>query len=428
MNDLREQKAVDRTAAETLIRTSVMALANGAPIRDLDQLVARNASRISHADIMAGRLGSDVLGDIIGTVEQAKGNTAFNWNAATPEQIKAYLAANGLGFADQGRQGVGFTRESRDGAGAGRESGSAEIRFSEITSHNFASSVFAASGISYENFSALRAKGFNETNILHAAQDTRTNGFDVNNKKMNEAFAVLDKEDGKRRDERNDVLKDYRHRLSEDEKFQQLKIEYAKAQTDQDRARIAAQMDARGHEIGKGAPLQDHIKKAPTANARKALESIQTETIRTEGGIKELTNGNKAEAEADTETVRLARLRPEDVKARQNYDALKRKVSHDPRKEAALKKIEASVAKMADEKKANVADNKAKEEERKTKVVASSALDDEMAALVAKPKAAEAPQRPDKKAETDTSKPSGHSKVADSSVKPAAKSAAPAPA
>jgi len=93
----------DRIAAETLIRSTVQVLASGSAIRDLDSLVQRNVGNISQADIRAGRLGSNVLGDIISTVEQAKGNAAINWHAATPQQIAAYLAANGFNAASANR-------------------------------------------------------------------------------------------------------------------------------------------------------------------------------------------------------------------------------------------------------------------------------------------------------------------------------------
>jgi hypothetical protein len=86
----------DRITAETLIRSTVQVLASGSAIRDLDGLVQRNVGNVSHADIRAGRLGSNVLGDIISTVEQAKGGAPFNWNAASPQQISAYLASKGI--------------------------------------------------------------------------------------------------------------------------------------------------------------------------------------------------------------------------------------------------------------------------------------------------------------------------------------------
>ena len=82
----------DRLNAERLIRTMALKLANGAPIGDLDDLVRRNAGKVTHADVQAGTLNTAVVGDIITAVAQAKGTPAtFNWSAATPEQVAAYL-------------------------------------------------------------------------------------------------------------------------------------------------------------------------------------------------------------------------------------------------------------------------------------------------------------------------------------------------
>ena len=86
----------DHVAAETLIRSTVQVLANGAAVKDVDSIIQRNLGNVTLADIRAGRLGSNVLGDIINSVEQAKGNAPFNWSAATPQQIDAYLAHNGM--------------------------------------------------------------------------------------------------------------------------------------------------------------------------------------------------------------------------------------------------------------------------------------------------------------------------------------------
>lgn len=106
----------DRVAAETLIRTSMLALANGAAVADIDEVIRRNASNVTHADIMAGRLNTSVLGDIITAVEQAKGSKPFNWNSATPEQIRAYQLANGMSTFGQARTGVTRGDDTNSGA------------------------------------------------------------------------------------------------------------------------------------------------------------------------------------------------------------------------------------------------------------------------------------------------------------------------
>lgn len=113
----------ERNDAERLIRTLALTLANGAPIKDVDELVRRNAGRLTQADIQSGRVNSNVLGDIINTVEQAKGHPAFNWLSVTPEQQAAYLRAHGI---DPSAMGLGFTRYAAlqsggDGSGGGAQ-------------------------------------------------------------------------------------------------------------------------------------------------------------------------------------------------------------------------------------------------------------------------------------------------------------------
>jgi hypothetical protein len=131
-NDAASQ--TDRVAAETLIRTTVQGVGNGSVPQDLDDLVRRNAGRVTREDLRAGRLDSSVLGDIINSVEQAKGNSAINWHAATPQQIKAYLTAHGLSALGAHRllgsgpqAGEGASRDAKGGEG---QSGA---RFGEIS-------------------------------------------------------------------------------------------------------------------------------------------------------------------------------------------------------------------------------------------------------------------------------------------------------
>jgi hypothetical protein len=399
----------DRVAAETLIRTSVLALANGAAVADIDEVIRRNASNVSHADIMAGRLNTSVLGDIITAVEQAKGNKPFNWNSATPDQIKAYQLANGIGPFGHGRDGA--TRLGgidRTGNGEGAASGhSASIDMGSISSHNYSGTPFAATGLSYETFASLRAQGFNDSNIIHAAQDTRVNGFDVNNKKVAGAFAVLDRDDGKRRNERNHLLGKFDERLEHDEEFQHLKGMRDKAQG-QERDALEQQMIARGKAVSNDCGLHNHIEAAPTPAARKAGETIEGEKIKLKGAIGEYSHGNRAQADAVTKAVTDIRLNPNDAKVRQNYAALKQDASRDPKKQLALAKIEEAVkkgeqivAEKKDRNEAKVAENNA---QVKTGDAALDLLNDRADAPVTRAAEASTKDR-DKEATASADKP-----------------------
>src|SRR5262249_7039790 len=154
------QQHADRVAAETLIRTTAMAMANGAAVKDLDGLIQRNVGRISAADLRAGRLGAIVVGDIVNAVEQAKGNTNVNWLSAPPQQLSAYMLANGLS-ADQVRKLLGVAGNERE-AGAGGPFGKASGRpdyqamsystaqsLNSVTQSNFGATPFAGAGINY---------------------------------------------------------------------------------------------------------------------------------------------------------------------------------------------------------------------------------------------------------------------------------------
>jgi hypothetical protein len=164
----------DRVAAETLIRSTVQVLASGSAIRDLDGLVQRNVGNVSHADIRAGRLGSNVLGDIISTVEQAKGGAPFNWNAASPQQISAYLASKGI--ATGGHTEGPRTAAQGEGAASDRQvtSGSYARELGSGTDHAFLKSV----GLNDATGRALAAMGFTTPEqVRQVVHDANTLGL-----------------------------------------------------------------------------------------------------------------------------------------------------------------------------------------------------------------------------------------------------------
>jgi len=361
-NDAASQ--ADRVAAETLIRTTVQSVGNGSMPQDLDDLVRRNAGRVTREDLRAGRLGSTILGDIINSVEHAKGNTAINWSAATPQQIKAYAMAHGLDFGTFQRI-AGGQQTAGDGRQGEKASTGYEGKLAAVTSHNYSGTPFAAAGLSYGTFNALRAQGFGETNIIHAAQDTRTNGFDVNNKKVAGAFATLDKDDGKRREERNELLGRFRGRLDGDEEFQRLKHARDAAPTTQERAKIDGQLKKRGSEISRQVGYHGHVEAAPTVRARKAGKLIETETIyqRINNGLtRDLGLGSGPKAQDAASVLDAYRRNPTDAATRQRYEELKKSASHDPRAKKAFAAIEKGNARYEQ---VAVAEAKANEEKAK---------------------------------------------------------------
>jgi hypothetical protein len=133
-------------------------LANGAAVRDLDGLVQRNVGNISRADIQSGRLGSNVLGDIVSSVEQAKGNTAFNWSSATPQQISAYLQKLGLTLA-QAQRLSGEVRGEVDARAGNNGSSRASDRVTSGTyDHSLNSSESAVFGSLSKTYGATAAR------------------------------------------------------------------------------------------------------------------------------------------------------------------------------------------------------------------------------------------------------------------------------
>ena len=166
-SDALEQ--TDRITAETLIRSTVQVLANGAAVRDLDGLVQRNVGNVSLADIRAGRLGSNVLGDIISTVEQAKGTAPFNWSAATPQQISAYLKANGFSL-NLLRDAAGNLPRDRVGGNGESARNASSIDYGKITGNFGVDRDGALSGFTHQMFNTqFKPLGYNEPTARNVA-------------------------------------------------------------------------------------------------------------------------------------------------------------------------------------------------------------------------------------------------------------------
>jgi hypothetical protein len=329
-----ETQHADRTAAETLIRSSALALANGAPVRDLDQLVSRNAGRISHADILAGRLGSDVLGDIIGTVEQAKGNAAFNWNAASPEQIKAYLTNNGFAFADHGRLGMATSGSGRDPSVAGGERSGGDVRVGDVTQHNFAGTEFHAVGLSFDSFNAMRREGFNSTQIIAAVSTNKALGIGANDDPAATARLHRDTPWAV------DSLKESHGALKEandcDEKAKQAeaKGDTAGAERWRKQAEAKRQQEAEHHRQTQERLGREKPERQGDYNNR--YERMQD-------GLRGIKSGNEAEDKATLNVIEDYRRHPDDAAARNRYEALNKKLIADPTRKQAMAKVAKAV-------------------------------------------------------------------------------------
>lgn len=175
-----------------------------------------------------------------------------------------------------------------------------------ISMTNYVGSPFAATGMNFATFSSLRADGFQATHILHAGQDTRRHGFSPNGP-MARSFAVLDREDGARRAERNQHLERLRRIAEQDEQLKKLKREYETARTPEDRARILSQIDARGRELQGGSGYAGFAAQAPTEAGKREGARVGAAVVRRAAlGFELSPEGQRVGAPADIS----ARLTP----------------------------------------------------------------------------------------------------------------------
>jgi hypothetical protein len=242
----------------------------------------------------------------IATARLQQSQTPMNVHGAghLPEKAALERSPGAAGFAGAGKL------SNRDAPGARSEAGgSYSGSVGSVTQENFGFTPFAASGMSYATFNYLRTQGFGETNILHAAQDAKLAGFDPNDRKIANAFSVLDKDDGKRRDERNSLLERFDERLQHDETFQSLKAQREQAKTNGDRARLDRQLDQRGREISEDVGFHKHVETAPTARGREAGRLIEQQKIkqRAHDRLSELAPKDGAKAKQIAESMDQAR-------------------------------------------------------------------------------------------------------------------------
>jgi hypothetical protein len=190
------------------------------------------------------------------------------------------------GYGPSGAKGGYFGRGdyASVGSASGNMSGSSYVSNpGSVSMVNYAGTPYAATGMTHSTFSYLRddlrQEKFSGTNILHSGQDARTNGFSPNNRVVAKAFAVLDRDDGARREPRNAQLQTFRDRMANDAEIVRLKAERDKA-TGEARAKLDEQLVARGVAISQETGTRKFLDDAPTAAAREQGRVIEMETIK----------------------------------------------------------------------------------------------------------------------------------------------------
>jgi hypothetical protein len=303
-------------------------------------MVPSRVQALISAEVEAARQQSAQLGKGAAGANAAAGPSAGGgWQLVNGQWVQA--GARGNSSMEGGDHSSATTR---DAGGSTSSGGTYSGNIGGVNQRNYTGTPFASTGMSYSTFSSLRSQGFGETNIMHAAQDSRTNGFNVNDKKIGSAFAVLDKDDGKRREERNHLLANFRERLDSDETFQNLKVERDKTvEGSAERTAAEQRLYERGQQISKEGGYQGHVQAAPTQRARDAGKLIEHETIKQkfEGHVNNLEHGDKAKVAADIDIVDRYRRNPQDAATRHAYDELNQRLSKVPSSKLALADIRA---------------------------------------------------------------------------------------
>ncbi len=186
------------------------------------------------------------------------------------------FGARGGYFGKGDYSGVGLTNGNMSSSSYLSNPGS-------VSMINYASTPYAATSMTHSTFSYLRDdlrhERFSGTNILHSGQDSRTNGFSPNNRVVAKAFAVLDRDDGARREARNAQLGVFDGKLANDAEIIRLKGERDKA-TGEARAKLDEQLIARGVAISQETGTRKFLDDAPTAAAREQGRVIEMEKIK----------------------------------------------------------------------------------------------------------------------------------------------------
>jgi hypothetical protein len=331
----------ERVTAERLIRSMAETLSQGAPVKDLDGLVQRNAGRVSLADIRSGRVGSNVLGDIISTVEQAKGNTNFNLHAATPEQMKAYLMANGFDpskFSDFG----GSPTRAADAGASGDAKGKSDSTYTgdlgSLKAEHYPNSPFAKAGLSWQQFDSMRREGFNADQIISAVKTNKSLGLDANSNPA--ATARLQRDVPSAIPGLHTTHGNWKH-VHEVEKAE--KDARARGDTNEaDRLKKEGEQ-GRKHAEEHDRSEQERVRKEKPERVQDLIDKQEEIKRAVEGHAAKLNHGNEAATKETLEAIEAYRRDP----ARKNYKPLKEIAGNDPAKKEAFGAIDRGLAEDA---------------------------------------------------------------------------------
>jgi hypothetical protein len=226
---------------------------------------------------------------------------------------------------------------------------------SSISMSNYTSEgrQFYATGMTYGTFDHLRqhtlpdGSKFSGTNILHAGQDAVTQKISPNNKPFVTALATLDKYHPQGRDFRNKKGPELQNAVAEDNEMARLSEAYKGAKTEEDRARIKAQLDARILQIKSDTGVTAHIATLPPQ--AKDAGNVWADTHIDKGLDKLLPNNPEARMRLGktAKDAQRALHTPQVQAARRIYEAeLRKTAGTDPSK---LAEVEALIARQTRE-------------------------------------------------------------------------------
>ena len=294
-----------RQLADTQIDTFEQALRMQNPLFKLDEVtkqrirgLATDPSRKSEADVISAvrtATSSAVPADAKNEID-----AYLKQNNIAPEEYYAALAKVGAGMSPDQVMAAYRAQRAREASGLAADgsaynSGSSQFRgdLGSISMSNYTSqgSQFYATGMTYGTFEHLRSHRlpdggrFDGNNILHAGQDAKTHGFNPNDRRVAVNFATVDKYDGARREERNALLKDLKGRVETDAEMQALKKAYHAAATEEERKRIAGQIESRGHVLQQEGGYAPFVERGPE-KAKKAGKAIGADIVAKSIGLK----------------------------------------------------------------------------------------------------------------------------------------------
>lgn len=218
-----------------------------------EQVRALNAQRANQSDASAG-----VTGDAAQSA-----NNLLRFAALRDPSAGSEGAARGGGSYGGLPSGSSTQWNPSSGIGA-------------VTAQNFASTPFAAAGLTFGTFQYVAANvpGASVQNIINGATDARTLGFN-GNRRVDAAMTTLDRDDPQNRRQNMRVLQDNDRRLRGDAELRDLATQLRAADGDADRQRqIREQIAARIRHIEDGSGLTAQAQSRPTAAAGNAVRTV----------------------------------------------------------------------------------------------------------------------------------------------------------